>query len=274
MKVFISIDLEGISGVVHDAQTTHNTPEWEAARPLMRGDLDAALEGCRSAGAGEVVVCDSHDYFDNLTPDGLPENVTLISGAHLGLSMMNGVDESVDAVALVGYHARAGTMGGVLCHTYFDEVHRIHVVGPGGEYETGEFGLNAAVAGAFGVPVVFASGDDKLAAEASDLVPGVGCAVVKQGRTRRSAGLLAPDAAHALIAAGLRDALAASERPRPLDWSGRGLRVEFDQVEWAERAASCPGVTQLDGYTIEIPAGDWLQVFATFLAAGSLAAAG
>lgn len=272
MKVFISIDLEGISGVCRDAQTVHNDPEWQAARQLMRADLDAALEGCPAAGVDEVVVCDAHDHADNLSPAGLPAGVSLISGAHLGLSMMTGIDDSFHAALFVGYHARAGTRGGILAHTYYDEVHHVVVTGPDGEYETGETGLNAAVAGAFGVPVAFVSGDDKLAAEVAALLPGIEYAVVKHGLDRQSARLLPVDAAGELITAGVRSALNTTERPRPLDWDGRGLRVSYDQVEWAERAAICPGVTRADGYTIEILPGPWLQVFATFLAAAALAA--
>ena len=271
MKVFISIDIEGISGVSRDAQTTHGSADWQEARGLMRADLDAALQGCLDAGATEIVICDAHDHSDNLDTAGLPPQATLISGAQFGLSMMTGVDAGFDAAVLIGYHAMAGTAEAVLCHTYMDEVHRVTVLAPDGEYETGELGLNAGVAGAFGVPVVFASGDDKLAAEAQVLLPDIGVAVVKEGLAREAARLLTPELAQGRIREGVAQALSAQARPAPLAWDGRGLRVSFDQVQWCDGAATCPGTRRLDGYSLEITGERWLDVFATFLACIALA---
>ena len=193
MKVFISIDLEGVSGVCHLGQTEHGTDEWQAARQLMRGDLDAVLEGCLEGGADEVVVCDAHDRGDNLAAVGLPAGVSLVSGGGMDLSMMAGLDASFDAVMMVGYHARAGTAGATLAHTYIFGIAEAAVCGgPEDEVATGELGLNAALAGALGVPLVFACGDDKLGTEARALVPGVETVTVKEGLAWTGARLFAP----------------------------------------------------------------------------------
>lgn len=308
MKVHISIDLEGITGVFRDAQTDDlGSAEHRAACELMRGDLDAALAGCADAGSEEIVVCDAHYASTNLGVEGLPPEVTLISGATPHLSMMEGIDSSFDASLLVGYHAKAGTQAGVLCHTFTDIITRVEVVAAARErpgaasasagtsaamaatdagsaaadgdiapYVTGEFGLCAAVAGAFNVPVVFTSGDDKLADEARELLPGVETAVTKSGIARSGARLRAPEAARADIRAGVARALAsvregAASVPSPIDWNGRVLRVTFASPANADNAAGCPTVSRLDGVTIEIAARDYLTAWRTFVAAAALA---
>jgi D-amino peptidase len=282
VKVFISIDLEGISGVCQDEQTTHGSADWRAARELMRGDLDAALDGCLAAGADEVVVRDAHDEGDNLDTNELPAHVSLISGTQWGLSMMDGVDTGCDAALLLGYHARAGTLAAVLDHTFMDEIYEVTVQDGAAWTPVGELALSAAVAGAFGVPMVFASGDDKLATEAQALLPGVVTAVTKYGLSRHSARLLAPDVAQSAITAGAREALERLQsaegevRPQPLDWSGRALRVTFGRTYLCDAAATFPGVRCLDGRTLEIPAaqgGDFATVYRAFVAVAALAGA-
>ncbi len=201
MKLFISIDLEGCTGVVTEEQTEPGYPAYEGARRLMRGDLDAVIEGCLAGGADEIVVCDAHDRGANLSADGLPPAVRLVRGSPPPLGMMAGIDESFDAALLVGYHARAGTTAAVLDHTYAYKVFRVRV---DDMIEAGELALNAAVAGCFGVPVVFVSGDEAAVAEARELLPGVTGVAVKAGRTRTSARLLAPEATRTLLRDGAR----------------------------------------------------------------------
>lgn len=279
MKVFISIDLEGISGVFRSAQTDDlGSDAHRGACELMQGDLSAALAGCADAGAGEVVVCDAHYKGDNLGIAELPSNVSLISGSSPNLSMMEGIDTSFDAALLVGYHAQAGTEAAVQAHTFTDIIARVAVLDPaGGEpYVTGEFGLCTAVAGAFGVPVVFTSGDDKLAAEAHTLLPEVGVAITKEGLACEGARLKAPEVARAEIRAGVARALTAAPdgsgtKPAPLDWNGRALQVTFTGPHACDLAAGCPTVKRLDGTTIEIAAHDYLTTWKTFVAAAALA---
>jgi D-amino peptidase len=270
VKVFISIDLEGVSGVCQLAQIEHGTDEWQDARRLMRGDLDAVVVGCLEGGADEIVICDAHDEGDNVEVAGLPAGVSLVSGGGTALSMMAGVETGADVAFMVGYHARAGTAQATLAHTYlFAITDAVVCGGPDGEVAIGELGLNAAVAGAFGVPLAFASGDDKLAAEAQSLVPGLETVTVKDGMSWSTARLLAPDATCTALRAGARRALS-GPLPPALDWNGRSLRLSFGRPDHCDQAASCPGVTRLDGSTIEIPATDWLSVFASFIACTNL----
>ena len=118
MKVFISVDLEGISGVVHDEHTGRTGKEHDRARKLMTGEANGAIIGALEAGASDVVVNDSHGTMRNLIPEELHEDAMLITGSTKPLSMMQGIDRGFDAAFFVGYHAGRGTLHGILDHTY------------------------------------------------------------------------------------------------------------------------------------------------------------
>ncbi len=272
MRVFISADIEGVSGVCHVKQADDlGSDAWRDACGLMRGDVDAALEGCAGAGADEVLISDGHYDGDNLSAAGLPAWAGLVSGAQQDLSMMQGIDASFDVALLVGYHAMAGTEAGVLAHTWNGELAAVTLVEPGGgRREVGEFGMNAAVAGAFGVPAVFVSGDDRLCEEAAAFVPGIEAAVTKVGVSRTAARLFPPEATHQRIRAGVERALRADRRPDPLRWDGCGLELTFGRVEWCDKAAFCPGTERLDGRRLLIKPTDWLRVYRTFVVCATL----
>jgi D-amino peptidase len=267
MRIYISIDLEGITGIYSEEQTNLLGPGYAAARLAMRADLDAALEGCFAAGASDVVVCDGHDAGSNLDVVGLPENVTLVLGSPSPLSMMGGIEESLDAALFLGYHARSGARAAALEHTYVYNV----VSASLGDLEVGEFGLNALLAGHFGVPVVFVSGDDKIAAEAAELVPGIEAAIVKTSLARTCVRALSPVVAERRVREGVRRALAASRPVAPLAWSGAPLRVVFTRAHFCDVAETCPGTRRLDGRTIEIGGASYLELFTTFIACLALA---
>ncbi len=269
MRVFISIDLEGISGVYSGEQTEPGDAAYARDVDLMRADLDAALAGCIAAGADEVVVCDAHDRGSNLSFRDLPAGATLVSGSPTPLSMMHGIDASFEAALFVGYHAMAGTTAAVIDHTYTGFVFAVHV---GDRLALGELGINAGVAGSFGVPVAFVSGDDKVALEATALVPGIVTAVVKEGVARTAARLLHPDEAHRRIREGVERALRAERRPDPVSFDGLPMRLVFTKTEYCDRASLCPLVTRVDARAIDITGFDYLTVYRTFLTALDLAA--
>jgi D-amino peptidase len=268
MRVFIAIDLEGVCGVVVEADTAREGAAAEVARRHMRADLDAVLDGCFAAGAERIVVCDAHDHGRNLDPSGLPAAVTLIGGSPAPHSMVQGLGPGFDAALFVGYHARAGTAGAVLEHTWDYSVYSAAV----GDLEVGEFGIGALVAGHFGVPAAYLSGDDKAAAEAGALVPGIVTTVVKTGVTRLSAELCPPEEARARMRADVAGALAAPTLPAPLAWNGEPLRLTYTRVEYCDRAAACPGVRRLDGRTLEVPGATFEEVYRGFLACLGLSA--
>jgi D-amino peptidase len=181
--------------------------------------------------------------------------------------MMNGIDEDFGAALFVGYHAMSGTQAAVLEHTY---TYKIVSVSCGGT-QIGETAINAWVAGALGVPVVFASGDDKLAAEVQALPAEVETVVVKDGLHRSGAMFRPLEAARAAIREGVQRALGADPRPESLRWPGAPLVVTFARTHFCDAAAAGPGARRLDGLTLEVSGGDYLETFANFLACLTLA---
>lgn len=262
MKLFIAVDLEGVSAVVSEADTAREGAAAQRARAHMRADLDAVLAGCAAAGAGEAVVCDAHDDGRNLDPAGLPAWVTLVSGSPAPGSMLEGLTADRDAALFVGYHARAGTPAAVLEHTWTYKVHSVTV----GALEIGEFGVGALLAGELGVPAVYLSGDDKAAAEAEALVPGIVTTVVKTGVRREAARFLSPAEAGARITRDVEAALRGGAWPAPLVWSGEPLRLGFTRVQYCDLAEVCPGTRRLDGRTLEIGGATFAEVYRGFLA--------
>jgi D-amino peptidase len=197
MKVFISADLEGISGVVHGDELTQGTASWERARRWMTSDVVAAAEGAFAAGADEVLVVDGHAGMRNLIYDDLPAGVIAHRGPAAGRVMcqVEGLDDSFDCVLLVGYHSMAGT-DGLLSHTWHGGVvAQFRLNGR----PIGESGITAAVAGHHGVPVVLVTGDQFVAEEASQLVPGIHTVSVKHTTGRQNARCLPLDTTTAMI---------------------------------------------------------------------------
>ena len=267
VRVFISADLEGISGVVHAEHTCRDGREHDLARRLMTAEVNAAIEGALAGGAGEVVVNDSHGTMRNLLPDLLHPKAQLITGSPKPLSMMEGIDDGAYCCAMfVGYHARMGQPG-VLSHTYHGAVVReVRLNGRA----MGETGINAALAGYFGVPVTLVTGDDRVCREAADLIPGIVTAPVKHARTRFSARCLHPQAACALIRARAEEAVRAKVEPLVLAQPVT-LELSFLHSGQAEAVAGLPGVEMLDPVTVSFT-GDMLQTFRVLRALLTLAA--
>src|SRR3989454_7852192 len=161
MRVYISVDMEGIAGVVHESQTDPTTPafaaEYARFRRLMTAEANAAVEGALAAGATRVLVNDSHWFMRNLLAEELHQTAELVSGDPKPRSMMQGIDQQggFDAALFIGYHARAGTRNAILDHTYADRIHDVRLNGK----PVGELGLNAALAGGRGGPGALVSGD-------------------------------------------------------------------------------------------------------------------
>jgi len=187
MKVLISADMEGTCGVTSWVQVTPpeyggdstSTAEYERARLRLTREVNAAVEGALAAGAEEVIVNESHDGMRNLIPEELNTRIRFITGNDKELGMAQGIQEQgIGALFYTGYHAKAGTPNAPLAHTWTGYVNDVRIDGR----STGEFGINALVAGHFGVPVTLVTGDDKAVAQVQELlgeqVVGV---IVKEG---------------------------------------------------------------------------------------------
>lgn len=274
MRVYLSVDMEGVAGVVHEAQTDPTDPavaaDYARSCRLMTAEANAAIHGALDAGADHVVVNDSHWLMRNLIADELDPAAELISGSPKPLSMMEGIQEGFDAACFIGYHGQAGTRTSVIDHTYTDRVYQVRVNGR----PVGELALNAAVAGSHGVPVAFACGDQTLVLEAREtLGEHVGCVAVKHGLSRYAARSLSPQRARAAIRAGVAEALA---RPHPLFTFDTPVTIETDYARsaYADMAALMPGAERTGARTVRYSHDDYLLAFQGWRAMTNLTASG
>jgi len=269
MKVFISVDLEGISGIVQGEQTRPEGRDYERSRKLMTGEANAAISGAFEAGASEVVVNDSHGPMRNLIPEELHENAKLITGSLKALSMMQGIERGFDAVFLVGYHARRGTLHAILDHTYSGATVSSFVVN-GQEY--GETGMNAAIAGYYDVPVVLVTGDSSVTSEAKSLLGNVETVTVKEAVSRRAAKCLHPNKAREAIRQGAILALRRRSEIRPFKLKPPfELRVELMDAGMADAAELVPNVKRIAPRVVAYTSDDFVTVSKAFRSIVTLA---
>jgi D-amino peptidase len=271
MKVYVSVDMEGIAGVGHPDPTRRDDLGYPAAVDLMVGETNAAVEGALAAGALDVVVNDSHGSMFNLVATALHPRARVIQGQK-AWSMVEGAQPgSGFGVALfVGYHARAGHPTGTIAHTYS--------YGPTltrlGGRPVGETAINAMVLGAWGVPVGMVAGDDALAAEVADLLPDAERVVVKEAVGRHSALSLHPDEARARIRAGAERAvrramlgeLSPLVVPPPIV-----LEVDWSNAAQADLAAVVPLVERTGDRGTRVTTDDPVLAYRAFLAGIRLA---
>ncbi len=203
LKVFISVDMEGVTGVVNSDDASRSGKDYDYFRQTMTREANAAIEGALAAGATEIIVRDSHGSALNLLPEMLHESSKLISDWSGGpISMMEGIDDTYDAAIFVGYHAKAGTPDGVLDHTSSGDVTDVSVNG----ISLPETGYNALIAGHYNVPVVFVAGDKAVCDQAKQLLGRVETVAVKEG-IGAAAVNLHPAVARDKIRAGVETAL-------------------------------------------------------------------
>ncbi|AKZ64215.1 D-aminopeptidase [Herbaspirillum hiltneri N3] len=226
MNILISVDIEGIAGVFHPEQTRPGNGEYERARRQMTEEANAVIRGALAGGAGNIVVNDSHGSFRNLLPDLLHPDARVVLGKPRVLGMMGGVAGDVDAVMMVGYHSRSQT-GGILAHTINSfAFSRVWLNGA----ELGEAGIYGALAGEYGVPVIFGSGDDVFIKETAPLFPHAHFAEIKKAHGANSGDSLSPQQACTLL------------------------------EEVAQEAVQAARATQMPKYRIEVPVTCRLQV--------------
>jgi D-amino peptidase len=260
LRVYISVDMEGIWGIVNGNQTSSDSPEYGPARKWMAEDVNAVVAGLFDAGAAEVVVNDSHGNMRNIVADSLDPRASLISGTPKPLSMMQGIDGSFDACVFVGYHARAGTASAILDHTISGGVVRaIRVNGQ----EMPELGLNAAIAGYFNVPVIMLTGDTETCAQAKSILGDALVTVaVKEAQGRYAAKNLPPDEARKRLREGAKEALqkrsqvAAFRLNPPLTFE-----LELNTSAQAELPTLIYLVKRTNPRTVEFSSDDYLKGF-------------
>lgn len=249
MRVFISVDMEGIAGVVHHDHTTRDGKDYEQARILMTHEANAAVKGALKAGAKEIVVNDSHGTMRNIYVELLEKEAKLISGSPKRNGMVEGIDENFDAAVFIGYHTKSGSQG-ILNHTYNGRV--VSSIKINGE-ELGEFGINALVCGELDVPVVFVSGCNLLAEEAKSLIENIYTAEVKRTVNQVASENVHPEVAREMIEDGVAEALENYQSIKPYRLEGEAFHfeLEFYKTLQADMAAILPFVKEKDPLTVE-----------------------
>ena len=272
LKVFVSVDMEGIWGVVHSDQTSADSRDYSYARKWMAEDVNAVVEGLLEAGATEVVVNDSHGSMRNILPQDFHPKASLISGSPKPLSMMQGIDGSFAACIFVGYHAKAGTMSSVLDHTISGSAMKsIKING----LELPELGINGAIAGYFKVPVIMLSGDAETCRQAKTILGSeIVTADVKEGLGRFAARLLPADEARRRLKEGAKQALLKREKIAPFKLNPPlNFELEFQTSAQAEMPALLPQVKRTGPRTVTFTANDYLEGFKLMRAIIALASA-
>ena len=249
MRVLVSVDMEGVAGVVAPEDISPGNPEYERNRIYMTDEASAAVRGVLAFDPqASIVVCDAHARFRNIVPDRLDHRCDLLRGSPRSNGMLTGVDAGVDAVCFVGYHGRAGTARSVLAHTISGSA--VGQVRCNGQ-ELGELGLNAALAVHYGAAPVLATGDDTLAREAESLVPGITTVTVKRAVGNRAAQSMHPDEACARIEAAAQKALEHADDVQPPRFDGPvDLEVDVLRAFMTELACLIPGVERRGALTL------------------------
>lgn len=261
LKVFISVDMEGISGVVTGDQTTASGADYNRFRRLMTLETNAAIQGAMDAGATEIVVNDSHGSMRNLLIEELATNAELISSNIKPAGMVQGLDNSFDAVIFIGYHAKAGSAVGVLAHTGSGTVGDLRINGK----SVGEGGMNIYAAGAYDVPVVLISGDQAAIAQARELVPNIEGVQVKEAIGTLAARSLPPEVARARIREATARALKRRNEIKPVKPAlPASFEVRFTQTALAAVAEEIPTVRRVKENTVRFEAGDYMQGYRLF----------
>ena len=237
-KVFISADMEGISGISASDQLSAAGAEYGRSRKMMADDVNAAIRGARAGGATAIVVNDSHGSMRNLRLEDLDPGVSLISHSFKRSGMMEGLDDSFDAVIFVGYHAKAGHPGGLFAHTGSGVVRDVRVNGA----SMGEGGLNTLVAAWYGVPVVLVTGDDVAVKQVAEIATDARTVAVKRAINPRAVELRAFNDAHAEIERAAREGVAAAKKFPPRREASYRVEVQFQDVAIPEVAANLPGM--------------------------------
>ncbi|WP_445526205.1 M55 family metallopeptidase [Streptomyces cyslabdanicus] len=270
MKILISADMEGATGVTWPADVLPGTPQWERCRAMFTSDVDAAVRGFFDGGADEVLVNEAHWTMRNLLLEQMDERVRMITGRHKSLSMVEGVQHGdVDGIAFVGYHAGAG-MEGVLAHTFLaNSITGVWL----NDVRASEGLLNAHVVAEYGVPVVLVTGDDVACEDALGYAPGALKVAVKDHVSRYAAVCRTPTRTAADIRAAAKQAAELAVRHEPFQRGPFTIAVEFDAEHLAMACTVVPGVSRIGERKVAYTGATMYEAIRTFKAVTTIASA-
>ena len=258
LKIYISVDMEGVAGVVTADQLGPAGFEYERFRHFMTNETLAAVRAAKESGAAEIVVSDSHGNGESLLIDEFPKDVRIVRSWPRHGGMMAGLDQSFDAALFIGYHASTRNVCGVRAHT-FSSAHLTRVTLNGNAVTEGEF--NASYAGTLGVPVVFASGDDAALEELKSRLGKIETAETKRSLGFHSAETITPEASCERIAAGVKAALKRLDEFKPyVVKTPVTLEISFKNYMPAEMLSYLRSVQRVDSHTIRFTGKDMAEV--------------
>lgn len=265
LKIYISADMEGLAGAVTGEQLGTEGFEYQRFREFMTAEVNAAIDAARAAGAGEILVSDSHGNGQSLLIDRLPNDVMIVRSWPRPLGMMDGIDESFDGAIFIGYHSSTSNTRGVRAHTESSAtITELRLNG----IAMSEAGINAAIAGSFGVPVILVSGDDVAVAETQVIIGDVEGAVVKWARGFHSARTLTPEAAQEVIRTRVASAMGRIDEFSPYVLQPP-IQVDLSLKHYrpVELLGYLPNVERVSSHSIRFVAEDMEQVsrFLTFV---------
>ncbi|MCF3184228.1 M55 family metallopeptidase [Streptomyces polychromogenes] len=270
MKILISADMEGATGVTWPADVLPGTPQWERCRGMFTSDVNAAVLGFYEGGADEVLINEAHWTMRNLLLEELDARAEMITGRHKSLSMVEGVQHGdVDGVAFVGYHTGAGTEG-VLAHTYLaNSLTGVWLDG----LRASEGVLNAHVVAEYGVPVILVTGDDLTCVDAAGYAPDARTVAVKDHVSRYAAVCRTPARTAADIRAAAKEAVKLAVRHEPVRGGPHTMEVEFDAEHLSMAATVVPGVERTGERRIAYTSGTMYEGIRTFKAVTTVVSA-
>lgn len=261
MKVYISADIEGVTGASHWDETEKVKPDYQEFREQMTAEVSAACEGAMQAGATEIWIKDAHGTGRNLIASKLPRKIRLIRGwSGHPFSMVQELDDSFQAMLMIGYHSRAGSIDNPLAHTFSGNIATLMI---NGRYAS-ELHIYAHAAALVNVPLVFVSGDKGICEEAGLLIPGITTIAVKQGSGNATVNIhpiVAVEKIREGVQAALENDVSKCRLPMPDEFT---VDISYREHATAMKASFFPGAVLTQPHTIRFVSKDYFEVLRLF----------
>ncbi|MBY0123181.1 M55 family metallopeptidase [Bacillus sp. S/N-304-OC-R1] len=258
MKIYISADIEGISGVATIQQLVNNS-EYQRFRKLMTEEVNAAIRGAHNGGANEVVVADGHGNMSNIIIEDLDPRARLVSGNNRVMCQLEGLDETFDGIIFIGHHGRESASQAVISHTLAGICVKEIMIN---NKVVGETEMNALVAGSLKIPAIFISGDDQYVSEVKETLPDVESVVVKYARDRLAAELIHPQVVHEEIEKRVACSLKKANEIKPITMEGPiTFEIEFKGPQQANMTTTLPTVQKISSTRIKFTCDDMITAY-------------
>ncbi len=250
MKIYVSIDLEGLPGISSLSQVAPGLSLYEDARNIMTWITNVVAKELKNNNIKEIVIADSHAFMNNIKYLDVMDDIRLIQGYPRPFSMVIGLEEGYDAAMFIGYHAAAGTPGGFLDHTYSSRtIYRLYI----NDIQASEYLLNALYAGELGIPVALVAGDERLKEQVKKFTPETIFVSLKRGYARIASEYITKNSVEKLLKEGIKEAVKKMKEGllKPLTFEKYDIKIELREAVYADMVQIIPGARRIDAYSIE-----------------------